>query len=141
MTFRLEAAITHKTMSPEDRRARNGRNPRFREKPCTDHKGKKFACFSDMARAYDIPEPLLRGRFQRGWDKELALTAPLYYRIPRRIHEDHEGRQFPTQKAMCAYWGISESLYRIRRNKGMTVKQALTAAKKVNQHDNKNLTR
>lgn len=126
MTFRLEAAITRKVMKLDDRRQHNG-DPCFREQPCTDHEGRKYASISDMARAYDLPATIVIGRFYRGWDLKTALTAPIGYRRPKTIHTDHEGRTFNTQREMCKAWGISESLYRMRRTHGMTMKQALTA--------------
>ena len=126
MTFRLEAAITRKVMKLDDRRQHNG-DPCFREQPCTDHQGRKYDSISDMARAYDLPATIVIGRFYRGWDLKTALTAPIGYRRPKTVHTDHEGRTFSTQREMCKAWGISESLYRMRRNHGMTQKQALTA--------------
>ena len=128
MTFKLEAAITRKVMKLEDRRQKNG-DPAFREKPCTDHNGRKYTSISDMARAYDLPATIVIGRFYRGWDLKTALAAPVGYRRPKAIHTDHEGNVFSTQREMCKAWGISESLYRTRRNHGMTQKQALTARK------------
>lgn len=126
MTFMLEAAVTRKVMKPEDRRVFNG-NPRFREKPCIDHTGKRFSSFSEMARFWKLPEPILTGRLKRKWDLERALTSPIGYRIPRHVHEDHEGRKFGSVKAMCEYWGISHETYSGRRRKGLSVQRALTA--------------
>ena len=126
MTFKLEAAITHKVMKLDDRRQHNG-DPAFREKPCTDHNGRKYDSISDMARAYDLPATIVIGRFYRGWDLKTALTAPIGYRRPKNVHTDHEGNVFSTQREMCKAWGVSESLYRMRINHGMTKKQALTA--------------
>ena len=126
MTFKLEAAITRKVMKLDDRRQHNG-DPCFREQPCTDHEGRKYASISDMARAYDLPATIVIGRFYRGWDLKTALTAPVGYRRPKTIHTDHEGRTYSTQREMCKAWGISESLYRMRRIHGMSQKQALTA--------------
>ena len=128
MTFKLESAITRKVMKLDDRRQKNG-DPCFREQPCTDHQGRKFDSISDMARAYDLPATIVIGRFYRGWDLKTALTAPIGYRRPKTVHTDHEGRTYNTQREMCKAWGVSESLYRMRRNHGMTQKQALTAPK------------
>lgn len=137
MTFKLEAAITRKVMKLDDRRQKNG-DPTFREKPCIDHNGKKYASISDMARAYDLPATIVIGRFYRGWDLKTALTAPIGYRRPKTVHTDHEGNVFSTQREMCKAWGISESLYRTRRNHGMTQKQALTARKWYQQKGGQN---
>lgn len=128
MTFKLEAAITRKVMKLDDRRQHNG-DPCFREQPCTDHQGRKFASISDMARAYDLPATIVIGRFYRGWDLKTALTAPIGYRRPKTVHTDHEGNVFSTQREMCKAWGVSESCYRMRINHGLTQKQALTARK------------
>ena len=126
MSFKLESAITRKVMKCDDRRSNNG-HPIIREKSCTDHQGRKFDSISDMARAYDLPATIVIGRVYRGWDMKTALTAPIGYRRPKTVHTDHEGNVFRTQREMCKAWGISESLYRMRRIHGMTQKQALTA--------------
>lgn len=126
MTFKLEAAITRKVMKLDDRRQKNG-DPAFREKPCTDHEGRKFVSRAAMARYWKTSEIMLTGRLKRGWDMKTALTAPAGYRVSRHICTDHEGRQFSSQKAMCEYWGVSDTTYSKRIQKGLTVKQALTA--------------
>lgn len=139
MTFKLEAAITRKVMKLDDRRQKNG-DPCFREKSCTDHKGRKYDSISDMARAYDLPATIVIGRFYRGWDLKTALTAPIGYRRPKTVHTDHEGNVFNTQREMCKAWGVSESLYRMRRIHGLSQKQALTAPKGYSRKEVRNDT-
>ena len=112
MTFKLESAITRKVMKLDDRRQHNG-DPCFREQPCTDHEGR---------------------------DLKTALTAPIGYRRPKTIHTDHEGNVFNTQREMCKAWGVSESLYRMRRIHGLSQKQALTAPKGYSRKEVRNDT-
>ena len=137
MSFKLETAITRKVMKLEDRRQKNGK-PVFREKPCTDHQGRKFASISDMARAYDLPATIVIGRFYRGWNLETALTAPIGYRRPKTVCSDHLGNVFNTQKEMCAHWGISWAAYKARLQSGMTLQRALTAPKWYQQKGEQN---
>ena len=139
MTFKLEVAITRKVMKLDDRRQKNG-DPAFREKPCIDHQGRKYDSISDMARAYDLPATIVIGRFYRGWDLKTALTAPIGYRRPKTVHTDHEGNVFNTQREMCKAWGVSESLYRMRRIHGLSQKQALTAPKGYSRKEVRNDT-
>ena len=40
--------------------------------------------------------------------------------------EDHLGNTFRTIKEMCAHWGISQSAYAARLERGMSMKRALT---------------
>ena len=39
---------------------------------------------------------------------------------------DHNGAEFNSIAEMCKYWGISESTYRSRVRKGLSLKEALT---------------
>ena len=39
---------------------------------------------------------------------------------------DHTGATFPSTAAMCRHWGVDVHLYNARRNKGWSVRRALT---------------
>lgn len=39
---------------------------------------------------------------------------------------DHQGNVFETRKAMCDFWGISQTLFSQRINKGWSIERSLT---------------
>lgn len=65
---------------------------------------------------------------------DIRLYCPAVARATRRgynrIHTDHLGNTYPTVGAMCDQYGVKESVYRSRVNKGWTVEEALTGNRK-----------
>lgn len=64
----------------------------------------------------------------RPWNrKDLRGHRPAYIPPHCRPCRDHTGREFPSQLAMCAAWGISPGRFRSLRLKGLPLDQILTA--------------
>ena len=81
-----------------------------------DHKGREFASINAMCRHYGITKTTLRARLELGWTLKRILETP--QDMTRRIEcVDHEGRRFPTLKAMLKYHGISYTNFIHRRDK------------------------
>ena len=49
----------------------------------TDHTGRKFESWADLCRYYNLPFYIVKGRVERGWSMEKALTTP-----PRRKRKE-----------------------------------------------------
>lgn len=64
----------------------------------------------------------------RPWNrKDLRGHRPAYIPPHCRPCADHTGREFPSQLAMCAAWGISPGRFRSLKLKGLPLDQILTA--------------
>ncbi len=65
---------------------------------------------------------------------DIRLYCPVVARSSRRgynrVHTDHLGNSYPTVGQMCEKYGLKESVYRSRVNKGWTVEEALTGSRK-----------
>ena len=104
-------------------------------KPCTDHKGNRYASHNEMLAAYELSRQTYHNREKAGWRLQDILERPLPgsrktekpsapdRRIPCRDHLDNE---FESVKAMCAHWGVAPSTYRYRIKTGRSLEQALT---------------
>lgn len=109
-------------------------------KPCKDHKGIEYLNKNAKCRAYNISHSLYDHRIkQLGWTEQEALETPVNGRRKGRTNKrrDHKGRLFPTQKKMCEFYGIPNTLYHSRRKKGWTKKRALTTPNCSNKKDRK----
>ena len=74
----------------------------------------------------NIPRELYYYRLRMGWDKEKAKTTPV-----RKIGKvyDHKGNEFSNQKEMLRHYGISQSHFSWRKNKGFSLEQCLAPTK------------
>ena len=70
----------------------------------------------------NIPREAYYSRLRMGWDKEKAKTTPV-----RKIGKvyDHKGNEFSNQKEMLRHYGISQSHFSWRKNKGFSLEQCL----------------
>lgn len=98
-----------------------------RRRPTVDHTGRAFPTFRALCAAWGQPERRVAKRLVNGWQLERALTAPAGKPPRPEPWTDHTGRQFPSQGAMCAAWGIAQGLFCYRlRSLGWGLERALT---------------
>ena len=100
-------------------------------KSCTDHFGITYPSESDMCRHYGINLTTYRKRIENGHTIEEALSKK---RIKHKPYErttnkeqvtDHLGNIYINQAAMCKHYGITNSNFCKRRNRGWTLKECL----------------
>ena len=62
-------------------------------------------------------------------------SADAYRRAPKAVAscpcEDHEGREYPSEQAMCDAWGMSVAMFKGRLRLGWSLEEALTVPKNV----------
>ncbi len=91
-----------------------------------DHLGNRFNNESEMCGFHHVSINTYRARKRHGNTVGEALTGKINDK--RRINTcfDHLGNKYINETEMCKAYGIKHSTYSCRRNKGMTVKDALT---------------
>lgn len=100
------------------------------QRSCTDYTGREFPTLTAMCEAWGVSRPTYLQRLKRGWSLEEALTGN-HTRIGRgQPCCDHEGREFPSQVAMLAHWGITRAAYNSRLKRGWSLEEALTGNQK-----------
>ena len=94
---------------------------------CKDHLGNVFPSKKAMYKYYDISKDIVNKRIK---EKKMSLKEALTTPIEKKYNghcKDHLGNEFPNQKAMCEYYGISVKTFSKRRNeKQMSLEEALT---------------
>ena len=93
---------------------------------CKDHKGNEFPSVKAMCKYYGVNEPVYYARLKRGCTLEQALTGNGIKQTTSIVCKDHKDNEFPSVKDMCAYYGVDDSTYYARLNRGCTLEQALT---------------
>lgn len=96
------------------------------ESAVLDHEGTPFATKAEMCAHWNVNLQVYARRRKSGMDMEQALTEPMAPGIRPEPCEDHEGREFPSMKAMCAHYGIGYDVYKNRIENGFDKKSALT---------------
>lgn len=91
-------------------------------------------CYPTLKSAVDklgngITACALRSRLKKGIDPYTAVTMPIYRNT---ISKDHLGNVYPSIHAMCKHWGVRDSTFIHRIQKGMSIKKSLTAPVKSN---------
>lgn len=95
--------------------------------PANDHKGKRYKCLADMARAYGIDPQTLYSRLNSVKFESIEKALRPVTRTRTIEIRDHTGRVFNTFKEMCDFWGVFQKTYARRIRAAWIVKQALTA--------------
>ena len=98
------------------------------QKKTTDHLGKEFPSVSEMCRCWGITRSTYNARIKSGYSKEKALTQPVIQveTAPKKC-KDHLGQEFPSQNAMCRYWGTNKDTLKNRmEDLGWSLEKALT---------------
>jgi hypothetical protein len=94
-------------------------------KRCKDHLGNEFKSVDEMCRYYSISYRAFRGRIDKGWSLEKALTAEVNSRGPSRI-VDYLGNEYSSRAEMCMAYNILPDTFAARIKKGWSVEDALT---------------
>lgn len=92
--------------------------------PTTDHKGRTFESFEQLARNYAMCPDTLKHRLKRGLSLEQALSMP----VRRGQHvrcKDHLGTVYCTFTDMCKHWGVRYTTFISRLNRGLSVEECL----------------
>ncbi len=103
----------------------NGYN-RAHKGTARDHEGNEFPSIQAMCSHYGVKQSTFHNRLKRGLSLEQALTGPTRKGGPVAAIQDHAGRVFRSQKAMCMHYGLPVSTFQSRRRCGIPLEQALT---------------
>lgn len=98
------------------------------EVPCTDHIGNEFRSQAEMLKYWGINQTAWKYRhIVRGWDIRDTLETPIGDSDLAGAHacRDHQGRTFPSIKAMCDHWRVPRNVFFTRRKQGKTLEQCL----------------
>ena len=127
----LEAALTT-PVKTSNRRRKNGHIKVY------DHLGHEYPSQTAMCKFYGIKQCSFLSRIKNGWTLEAALTTPII-NTPARIARkkgfskvyDHLGNEYPSQAAMCKFYGIVRNTFVKRIALGWTLEEALTVPKNM----------
>lgn len=92
--------------------------------PTTDHQGRAFESFEQLARHYAMCPDTLKHRLKSGLSLEEALTMP----VRRGQHvacKDHQGNVYYTFTDMCNHWGVKYSTFISRLSRGLSIEECL----------------
>lgn len=92
--------------------------------PTTDHQGRSFESFEQLARCYSMCPDTLKHRLKRGMSLEQALTMPAR-RGQHVACKDHLGAVYYTFTDMCKGWGVKYSTFISRLNRGLSIEECL----------------
>ena len=84
-----------------------------------------------MCRYWGVNASVVRNRLRAGKTLSEALTLPCgqVQRKPSSTCKpcrDHEGVEYPSLTAMCRRWRVLPATFQARRNRGMSLEDALT---------------
>lgn len=92
--------------------------------PTTDHQGRNFESFEQLARNYAMCPDTLKHRLKRGMSLEQALTMPV--RSGQHVVcKDHLGTVYYTFTDMCDRWGVKYTTFISRLNRGLNIEECL----------------
>ena len=95
-----------------------------RKLPTTDHQGRTFESFEQLARNYAMCPDTLKHRLKRGMSLEQALTMPV--RSGQHVVcKDHLGTVYYTFTDMCHDWGVKYTTFISRLNRGLNIEECL----------------
>ena len=95
-----------------------------------DHTGRLHVSKREMCKFWGVRYPLYCTRRVQGMSLADALLTPDDRFAEINSTTDHEGRVFPTIRAMCEHWQVAISTYQARvRCLGWSKERALTAQK------------
>lgn len=100
------------------------KNRMRRTLPSTDHRGRTFESFEQLARFYAMCPDTLKHRLKSGLSLEQALMMP----VRRGQHvacKDHVGDVFYTFTDMCEVWGAKYTTFISRLNRGLSIEECL----------------
>ena len=92
--------------------------------PTSDHQGRSFESFEQLARFYSMCPDTLKHRLKCGMSLEEALTKPML-RGQHVACKDHLGNEYYTFTDMCKFWGVGYSTFISRLNRGFSIEECL----------------
>ncbi len=96
---------------------------------CFDHLGNRYESIRQLCDTYDILPSTYHDRLKSGMSLEEVLTKS-EKKKKRSGVTDHQGNYFKSVNKMCAYWGITKSVFSHRMKSGdFTLKEALETEK------------
>ncbi len=90
-----------------------------------DHLGNWYPTMTAMAKAYGLTVSALYSRLKTGITLEDALTKSREELKPLKI-TDPFGKKWPSIKAMCEWYGVKLSTFKLDIKKGVSIAEALT---------------
>ena len=92
--------------------------------PTTDHQGRSFESFEQLARYYAMCPKTLKNRLKDGMSLEEALTMPV--RSGQHVAcKDHLGTVYYTFTDMCKHWGTKYNTFISRLTRGLSIEECL----------------
>ena len=92
--------------------------------PTTDHRGRTFESFEQLAKHYTISPKTLKNRLKSEMSLEQALTMPVRSG-PHVVCKDHLGTVYWAFTDMCRIWGVKYSTFIDRLNRGLSIEECL----------------
>ena len=92
--------------------------------PTSDHQGRTFESFEQLARNYAMCPDTLKHRLKRGLSLEEALTMPVR-RGQHVLCKDHLGNVYWTFTDMCERWQVKYSTFIDRFDRGLSIEECL----------------
>ena len=92
--------------------------------PTTDHQGRTFESFEQLAKHYAMCPKTLKNRLKSGLSLEQALTMPVRSGQPV-VCKDHLGTVYWAFTDMCKFWGVKYTTFIYRLNSGMSIEECL----------------
>ena len=92
--------------------------------PTTDHQGRTFESFEQLAKHYAMCSKTLKNRLKSGLSLEQALTMPVRSGQPV-VCKDHLGTVYWAFTDMCKFWGVKYTTFIYRLNSGMSIEECL----------------
>lgn len=90
----------------------------------TDHEGRTFESFEQLARHYAMCPDTLKHRLKKGMSLEQALTTPVL-RGQHVACKDHLGNVYYTFTDMCKHCGVKYTTFISRLNRGLSIEECL----------------
>ena len=92
--------------------------------PTTDHQGRTFESFEQLAKHYAMSSKTLKNRLKRGMSLDQALTMPARSGQPV-VCKDHLGTLYWAFTDMCQHWGVNYTTFIYRLNRGLSIEECL----------------
>lgn len=92
--------------------------------PTTDHRGRSFESFEQLARNYAMCPDTLKHRLKKGLSLEQALTTPAR-RGQHVACKDYLGNLYYTFTDMCKNFEVRYTTFISRLNRGLSIEECL----------------
>ena len=99
-----------------------------KERPRVDHLGNKFEHFNQMCEYWGLNPGTVSSRLDSGVSLKEALETKPAPSGPKKDVVDHLGNTFPSERAMCKFWGVHPATFNTRIEAGKSLAEALAPA-------------